>query len=89
MLRHGRKMSPAECKLMISMFDENNDCLIDYEEFLLVITRRILREAAQEVWDIASRMFVQSVHLYIIALQHIFAYENKILKIGFYVGKSI
>ena len=58
MLRHGRKMSPAECKLMISMFDENNDCLIDYEEFLLVITRRILREAAQEVWGTVSHFLI-------------------------------
>lgn len=44
MSRNGRSMSETDYDVMISVFDCNNDGKVDYQEFLLIICHRILRE---------------------------------------------
>jgi len=49
MKRHGKSMSEDELEKMISAFDVDGNGEIDYDEFLLLVCRRILREKAHEV----------------------------------------
>ena len=49
MSRHGRVMEGHEIDNMIKAFDDDGDGEIDYNEFLLMVCRRILREKATEV----------------------------------------
>merc|ERR1711970_412434 len=46
MERHGKKMSEEELCKVIDVFDVNGDNRIDYDEFLLLVCRRILRDRA-------------------------------------------
>jgi len=46
MKRHGKTMTEDELGKLVDAFDQNGDNEIDYEEFLLLVCRRILREKA-------------------------------------------
>ena len=48
MTRHGRFLTPRQVQMMVDAIDANGDGEIDYAEFLMLVTRRILRMKAIE-----------------------------------------